>query len=344
MSEAAIRASFRDQARHCEAMGSALTGRVLRLLADRMARGAVAERVLGWTGDPSPRADALALRLAGGLHGLVLAGADPALAAAYAEPDASDARLGAALEAALAAHPGPLLRWLDSAPQTNEVRRSAVLIAAGHWLAARVGLPMVLSELGASAGLNLIWDHHALRAGGAWLGPQRAPVVLTPDWRGGPPPLCPPQVVAREGVDLNPLDPGRDRLRILSYVWADQADRLARTRAACDLAAGLPHRVARGDAVDWLEARLARRLDGRLHLVQHSIAWQYFPAAAQARGLALLAEAGARATADAPLAHLAMEADATPGSAAVTLSLWPGGERIALARAGFHGQFVDWLA
>jgi hypothetical protein len=94
--------------------------------------------------------------------------------------------------------------------------------------------------------------------------------------------------------------------------------------------------------VDWLAARLATPCPGHLHLIFHTIAWQYFPAAARTRGAALLAKAGACATHDAPLAHLAMEADDTPGSAGVRLTLWPGGETVLLARAGFHGQCVDW--
>jgi hypothetical protein len=334
-----VRQAFRDQARACAALGSPLTALVLQILAKDLDKGAVAARVLGWEGDPSSGADALALRLAGGLHALVLAGQAPGLAAAYAE--GGEGVLRPALADALATHEAHLLRWLDSPPQTNEVRRSAVLIAAGHWLADRFGLPMVLSELGASAGLNLLWDHYTLAIGPGY-GPPDAPVRLTPDWQGTLPPLSVPQVVARAGVDLNPLDPVADRLRLMAYVWADQPERLARTRAAADLAAGFPGMVARGDAVDWLEARLAAPVPGHLHLIFHTVAWQYFPAAAQARGEALFAKAGARATPDAPLARLAMEADGGEG-AAVTLTLWPGGEVIPLARADFHGRWLRWL-
>lgn len=339
-----VSAGFVRQAGHCAAMGSPLTARVLRLLAEGLPPGPVADRVLGWPGDASSFGDAVALRLAAGLHALVLSGADAALAAAYADPAASDAALRLALAGAMAGHPAHLMRWLDSPPQTNEVRRSAVLIAAGHWLADRVGLPLVLSELGASAGLNLVWDHYALDLAGGSFGPPQARLRLAPDWSGPVPPRRPPVVVARAGVDLNPLDPVADRLRLLSYIWAGQADRLARTADAADLAAGFPGLVTRGDAVDWLEARLAAVVPGHLHLVFHTIAWQYLSAAARQRGEALLAAAGARATAAAPLARLAMEADDTPGSAAVTLTLWPGGRTVMLARAGFHGQFVQWLA
>jgi hypothetical protein len=340
----AIRASFVRQAGHCDAMGSPLTARVLRLLAADMPPGPVADRVLGWPGDASSFGDAVALRLAAGLHALVLSGADAGLAAAYANTAASDDTMYRALTHAFSGHGPHLLNWLDNPPQTNEVRRSAVLIAAGHWLADRLGLPMVLSELGASAGLNLLWDHYALDLPGATYGPAEAAVRLAPEWTGPRPAATPPRVVARAGVDLNPLDPKADRLRLLSYIWAGQADRLDRTAAAADLAAGFPGLVARGDAVDWLMTRLATPFPGHLHLVFHTIAWQYFPPAAKARGAVLLAKAGAQATPEAPLAHLAMEADDTAGSAGVTLTLWPGGATIPMARAGFHGQFVHWLA
>ena len=341
-----VRQSFRDQAEACQALGSPLTARLCRLCADRLDRGAVAGRVLGWTGDPGGKADALALRLMGGLHALVLTGADPALADAYAGAGRlADDHLWRVVAEALELHAEPLLRWLDSPPQTNEVRRSAVLIAAGHWLAARHGLPLVLSELGASAGLNLMWDRWRLEAAAQGFGPADAPVVLTPEWRGAVPLVCTPRVIARAGVDLSPLHPVRDRLRLLSYIWADQPERLARTRAALDLAAADPPPVVQGDAVDWLAGRLVAPQPGALHLVFHTVAWQYFPAATQARGEALLAAAGARATAQAPLARLAMEADATglPG-AALTLDLWPDGRSIALGRVDFHGRWVEWQA
>jgi hypothetical protein len=74
------------------------------------------------------------------------------------------------------------------------------------------------------------------------------------------------------------------------------------------------------------------------------VAWQYFPAAAQARGEATLQAAGQRATQTAPLAHLAMEGDGNEPGAALTLRLWPGNQTIPLGRADFHGRWVDWQA
>ena len=71
----AVRAMFLTQAKGCDDLGSPLTARILRLLAADMRGGLpVEDRVLGWPGDLTRHGDALALRLAGGLHALVLRG------------------------------------------------------------------------------------------------------------------------------------------------------------------------------------------------------------------------------------------------------------------------------
>ena len=306
-------------------------------LAERLGPGnPVADRVLGWPGDPSSRADSLPLRLAGGLHALILDGQAPDLATAYTS---GDDPTGTAL-AKIAAHPDFLLDWLQFPPQTNEVRRSAPLIAAAHWLTARFGLPLILSELGASAGLNLLWDNYALRIEDRTLGPAQPALTLTPDWTGSQPPSAAPTILDRRGVDVNPLDPVTDRLRLLSYIWPDQPDRLARTRTALDLATRLRPPIGRADAAHWLETRLATPTPGALHLVFHTVVWQYFPPATQTRALAAMKTAGTTT----PVARLSMEADGQSPGAALTLTLWPGGETIPLGRADFHGRWVDWRA
>lgn len=332
-----VRQAFRQQAAACAALGSPLMERLLTGLANRLEPGdPVADCVLGWQGDPSSKADSVPLRLAGGLHALVLTARAPALASAYASGiDPTDAAL-----TAIRAHPAFLLDWLTSPPQTNEVRRSAVLIATAHWLTARFGLPLVLSELGASAGLNLLWDHYALRIGDQIFGPANPTLTLNPDWTAAPPPHAPPTILDRRGVDLNPLDPITDSLRLLAYLWPDQPDRITRTRAALDLAARLQPQVDRADAANWLETRLATPTPDALQLVFHTVAWQYFPAATQSRALAAM-ESASRHT---PLAHLSMEADGQTPGAALTLTLWPGGETIPLGRADFHGRWIDWQA
>lgn len=141
-------------------------------------------------------------------------------------------------------------------------------------------------------------------------------------------------------MDLNPLTPATDPTRVAAYIWPDQPDRLARTRAAIAVATAP---VDRADAIDWLPARLAEPHPGQLHLVFHTIAWQYLPEAAKQKGEAILARAGARATEDAPLARFQMEPDDSkaPG-AALTLTTWPGGQTTPMGRVDFHGRWVDW--
>lgn len=339
--------SLRDQAQACAGLGSPLTTRVLALLADRWSPPqALARRLADWPGDLSSNGASVPLRLAGALHALVRAGMAPELAPLYADPGCvTDAWLAGALERTLAAEEGFVLSFLDSPPQTNEVRRSAALIAGAQWLYRQAGLPLILSELGSSAGANLIWDRYALLAGGAQVGPENAVLTLTSDWSGPLPRSADhPPVLGRAGVDLNPLDPERDRERLLAYVWPDQPDRIERTTRALDEVARLSLPIARGDAVDWLAERLCSAPPGALHLIFHTIAWQYFPPDRQARGEDLLAAAGARAARDAPLARLSLEADGKEPGAALTATLWPGGASVLLARVDFHGRWIDWRA
>lgn len=314
--------------------------RLMTLLADcwpDWPAPALVERITHWPGEIGPEAASVPLRLASGLHALVLSG-DAALAAVW--PPANAADLEPVVMQALACHETALLTILERAPQTNEIRRSATLIAVAHLLEAKFGLPLRLSELGASAGLNLWFDHYGLTAGGQAFGAADPVLQLAPDWRGALPPMPPFTVADRAGVDLAPLRAGiaADELRLLSCLWPDQPERMARTRAALTLP---PAPVAAGDAVDWLAGRLAQPWEGQVHLVYHTIAWQYFPADVQARGAALLAEAGRRCAA--PLARFGMEPDDSglPG-AALSLQLWPENRTIALGRAGFHGEWVDW--
>src|SRR5690606_24099308 len=144
---------------------------------------------------------------------------------------------------------------------------------------------------------------YALRLGNHRYGPVEAALDLAPEWRGDLPPKVPLRVVERRGVDLMPFDltDPDQRLRLRAYVWHDQPARLARLDRALTLP---PAPVDRGDAADWLRARLETPRDGTLHLIYHTIAWQYFPAATQAACRAAIEAAGTSTTASAPLAWL----------------------------------------
>lgn len=328
----AVRRAFRDQARACRALGSPFMADLCETLAGLLdpAQGTVVRRLLDWPGDPSVSADSVPLRLCGALHALVLDGRNAALADAYAAR-----RVGAALLlAVLARHEGFILGWLDSPPQTNEVGRAAALIAGARFLGGLCPLPMRVLELGASAGLNLNFHRYHLA-------PDSGPgVVLDPDWRGERPEAG-FQVVTARGVDLRPLDPVADGLRLMAYCWADQDARLARLRAALAVAQAHPPQVDAGDAGAWLAGQLREPLPG-LVLVIHTVAAQYFPPATRQEAEAALQQAGARSGDGHALAHLAMEDDGGKG-AALTLRLWDGTLRgWHLGRADFHGRWLHW--
>ena len=342
MTPAAIAEAFAAQAVHCANLESPFMARLCTLLATRdWPGGAIRDRVFRWPGDVTSYGDSVPLRLCGALHALRLKG-DPALVLAWPPHDVSDDALWQAVGDALTNHADFIDRFIDSPPQTNEVRRAAGLIAASHWLHARHPLPFRLTELGASGGLNLMFDRFALALPGATLGPADPAVTLIPDWTGPLPPLSSPRVADRIGVDLYPLDPQDpdDALRLQAYLWADQPHRLKLTRAAMAVAQAP---VIRADAIDGLMPRLTH-VPGQLHLIFHTTAWQYFPPDRQRLGRERIEAAGASATDDAPLAWLGIEADGQAPGAAVTLRLWPGDLQISMGRADFHGRWVDWRA
>lgn len=345
MTSDTIRNAFLRQAEACTTLGSPFTARISRLHAERLEpRSAVADRILGWQGDPSPSADSVPLRIAGCLHALVLEDREPQLAAVYPPNTPDDDALWSAIRAAENDHAAFILDRMASAPQTNEVRRSGALLPGFLLLGEMSGKPLVLSELGASAGLNLQWDRYRFDLGARTFGPADSSVLIKPEWRGSPPPLGNVSVAARAGCDLNPVDatdPAQCR-RMLSYIWADQTDRLERTAHALDIASRDNLAIERADAIEWLRQRLAIAHPGATHVIYHTIAWQYFPKALQEQGETLIQAAGARATTEAPLARLSLEADGKPDGASLTLQIWPSGEKKEIGRGDFHGRWVDW--
>ena len=200
----------------------------------------------------------------------------------------------------------------------------------------------MLSELGASGGLNLQWDSYALETATAKLPPVQPLLMLSPDWQGATPPTAQIAITDRAGVDLTPIDPQSPEglLRLLSYTWPDQTARLERIRTA---APKQSTKIAQGDAAEWLPARLKAQKKNTLHLVYHTIAMQYFPQAVKDKCRAALFAAGAQATPETPLAWLSMEADTRDqDGAALNLHIWPEDRQISLGRADFHGRWVHW--
>jgi hypothetical protein len=296
----------------------------------------------GHEDDPGP--SALALRLMGAVHRLVLRGDAPELAAHYPSAGGAPHDPWPAFLSTLRDRRAELRRLIRHPVQTNEVARCAALIGGFLELARLTGLPLRLLEVGSSAGLNLRWDRYRYELGAAAWGPADSPVVLRARLSGEPPLATPAAVASRSGCDARPIDPRTEegRLMLASYVWGDQLERLSRLRAALAVAAETVAPVTRAGAADWIERRLAESGEGVTTVVFHSIVMQYLDEGERERFQRALASAGAGATAAAPVAWLRMEpaGDQTE----VRLTVWPGGDERLLARAGYHGDPVEWLA
>jgi len=146
-------------------------------------------------------------------------------------------------------------------------------------------------------------------------------------------------VASRAGCDQWPLDPVSDegRLTLASYVWPDQVERHTRLQAALGVAERMAASVDSAGAVEWTEARLAEPAPGVASVVFHSIVMQYLSSAERERFERSLEAAPE------PVAWLRME-PSDRDLTEVRLTLWPGGEDRLLARAGYHGDPVEWLA
>lgn len=330
----------------CDANGSPFTARVLEAAwADRARGGALHALLPHWPGDAG--VDAVPLRVAGALHAMALDGSNAALGALY-PPRASawDAQRGpAAVAQALAAQRERVAEYLRVAPQTNEIGRSAALLPGFAAIAAHTGQPLATFEIGASAGLNQLWPHFRYELGDLRWGDAASPVTIRAEWRGAAPALqaC-IEVAEQQACDIAPIDLDADgaALRLLSYVWPDQTERLQRLRAAIRLAQHRGLRVTTADALPWVQRALATARPGRATVVYHSVMWQYMPQATRDALRHAIEGAGARATEQAPLAWLAFEPPNADAQMQLTLTLWPGGQPRVLALAHPHGRWVEW--
>ena len=346
--EGAVPRAFANQVAYCAQNGAPLTGRVLAALgmliaADRP--GALLDRVRGWQG--KPLADALPLRVTGGLHALHLSGAAPELAPIYRGEPADDAAIVAQV---IAAHEAALLPWLDGPPQTNEAGRSANFIAAMLWLAEQ-GLPPQFQclEIGSSAGINLMLERYSYDLGGVRVGPENAVMHLAPGWHGAAPPDHPIAITGTKGCDVAPVDltDPAQALRLKAYIWPEHTIRFERMDAAIRAAQQRKPDIVPMNAADFVETELAKPHEGATtRVLMHSIVWQYVPEDQQTRITAAMEAAGATASPTSPLAWIQVEADRTVHRHKLTVRYWPGGggQEVQLAWSHPHGVDVEWLA
>jgi hypothetical protein len=342
----AVRTAFENQVAYCRDNGAprtALVCQALRELLETDRGGAVMARIRGWEGPAL--ADALPLRIAGGLHALHLERAEPGLAPIYdgsSPPDATG-RVAAALER----HEAALLPWLDGPPQTNEAGRAWGFAAAMLWLANQ-GCPreVALYELGSSAGINLMMGRYRFELGGVALGPADAPMRIAPDWRGPAPPAGTVSIRAAQGCDVAPVDltDPAQALRLRAYVWPELTERFARLDAAIAEARRAPPTIARSNAGAFVARVLAQEpAAGVTRVIAHSVVWQYIAADERQAITRAIEAAGAQATLEAPLAWVMLEANRDTHRHELRVRWWPGGPRWRhLGTAHPHGSWVEW--
>lgn len=353
-----VRQAFLDQAGYCDRLQSPFTALLCRALGEGLDPSNEIERyILDWHGDPSPFGDSVPLRVAGALHYLVRAGRSSDLAAVYPPHAIPGPRaLLSGARAALLEQDLFVREFMRSPPQTNEVGRSAALIAGWLEIARVTRLPLSLFEIGSSAGLNLIADRYAYRFGDMhWAADHdglglrhipRAALTINCEWTGRRPAVEAPLLIqSRRGCDRNPLDTTdpTHRERLIAYVWADQAERLERLETAIRTMLENPLSVERADAAAWIQMAISTGSErGVARVIFHSFVWSYRDLASQQVIANHLGRIGAMASTDAPLAWLRLELVGKNQPAALRLTLWPAGEDNLLALVHPHGRWVRW--
>jgi hypothetical protein len=224
--------------------------------------------------------------------------------------------------------------------QTNEPARCATVLPA----LAQLPPPLALIEVGASAGLTLLFDRYSYDYAGhriAGLDPQ-APVLRCEPRGPVPLPAQLPRITWRAGLDLSPLDvTSDDDVRWLScLVWPGEGDRQERLAAAIAAARRDPPVVHRGDLLTDLPALAARAPADATLVVYHSAVMAYVAPADRQRFADLVRGLGA--------VWLSNEGPGVvPG---VPVPAYQGAPfvlardgRTALAITDGHGQWLQWL-
>ncbi|QIX28362.1 DUF2332 domain-containing protein [Nocardioides sp. JQ2195] len=178
--------------------------------------------------------------------------------------------------------------------QTNEVGRLATLLPAFAGIDG-FSKPLALIEVGASAGLNLFPDRFRF----TWARPDGTthqlgdgPELACRLRADAPLPERLPQVVARAGIDLNPLDVSDpDAMAWLTnLVFPEQEERRARLRRAIAIAAAEPPDLVRGNLLEELPAMLDAMPAEATAVVFHSAVIAYLEEGDRRRFAAMMAD------------------------------------------------------
>lgn len=240
---------------------------------------------------------------------------------------------------------GPILE--TGRTQTCVVHRCAVILPALACLPrveAHAGR-VALLEIGPSAGLNLRLDCYRYEYGDGhgWGDPETEPALVVDDRGTSKPPLPERlEVVARRGLDLNPLDlADADTLRWLrALIWPEHVERARAMDAALGHVRTVPIEIIRGDATRDLEREVRALPDNAARVVFATHVFYQI----SSKGRQAILDGLADASAEQPVDLILMESSGE-GDSIVSHFAFDDGRCSAsgqLARADSHGRWIDW--
>lgn len=223
--------------------------------------------------------------------------------------------------------------------QTNEVGRCAFLMPAFGVVARHARRHLAIVDVGASAGLNLLWDRFDYRySDGSEFGAGSSPVRIECVVCGRMPriPVPFPKVASRVGIDMHPLDLGdEDQYRWLqALVWPDRESRSARLAAARRIWLQHRPRVVSGDALTLLPLLIAETPRDAALCVIHTHVLNQFPVDARCAFSEILRSASHSR----PVYRISAEGH----DLAVTRHARGDAITLLSARRCPHGRWVDW--
>lgn len=236
---------------------------------------------------------------------------------------------------------------LARSTQTNEPGRCATLLPAF----AQLPQPLALLEVGASAGLCLLPDYYGYDYGKARLAPavrsrSEAPFFPCVANAETPIPTAIPQIVWRQGLELNPVDISDPEQAswLETLVWPGQEARAARLRAAIAVAREAQPPIRRGNLLSDLPSIAASAPSDATLVIFHSAVLAYLPSrddvaafVATVRQLSAIWISNEGPTI---LPDVAASAKKPPPLNRFLLAI----NGVPVASTGPHGQSIDWFS
>ena len=232
--------------------------------------------------------------------------------------------------------------------QTNEVQRCTCLMPAYAVAYRRAGKPLSIVDLGASAGLHLLWDHFGYDYGeGKKFGDPSSPVQLACLLHGNVSPPFPsrlPLVAYRVGIDLNPIDVNDPKMMLWlkALVWPEHLKRAETLNSAIELAKQIPPAVIRGDVLAVLPEVLSKVPVETAVCISHSHLVYQFPKELRERFFSMINECGAHRD----IFQISYEWWPGKDKSELELSIFENGakQEQLLAYCYPHGEWLQWVS